>query len=147
MHGGVERTRRPTPTFSAEKHAGALAAEAWLRARGLYVPLGMPWEVVISLDASPSDGQLRITISSCEWGLAFRRGEQTSWIRVTDLPFINERDDHALLRLVPPLRELGSLIQLLEDRHGLSFNRDEASIRTTLPNAESAIRNWIDEST
>jgi hypothetical protein len=79
--------------------------------------------------------------------LSFRRGQQTSWIRVTDLPFINERDDHALLRLVPPLRELGSLIELLEDRHGLGFRRDEALIRTTLPNAESSIRIWIDEST
>jgi hypothetical protein len=149
-----ERQRRPRATpYATEKHAGALAATAWLAACGLRAPAATTWDVAIALDivnrpaspyaTSPADTRFHIAISTAEWGFYFCQRGRVSWIRVTDVPFVNERDDHGLLRQVPPLRDLGWLIQTLELRNSITFRRTLASVRTNLVDAEIGIRSWI----
>jgi hypothetical protein len=124
--------------------AGSLAAAAWLRARGLQA--NAPWEVSICLAASgpdTRDTQLELSINSVEWGLFFRHQQQRSWLRVIDIPFVHDRDDFELLDDLPALRDIGSLLQKLEERCRIKFARKHAAIRTTLANAEDLIRIWV----
>jgi hypothetical protein len=145
--------RRWVETYPLEKPAGMLAATAWLEARGLCQPIGWGWDVAIALDviagpASPSmtnpgSSRFHVAISATEWGFFFSHRGRASWIRVTDVPFVNECDDHGLVHEVPPLRELGRLVQIVEGRNGISFRRKHASVRSNLIDAELAIRGWI----
>ena len=140
-------------TYAKGRHAGALAASAWLSARGLSVASHLHWEVSIAMDVideQPSarftdtlDTRFHVAIASTEWGFYFCHHSRVSWIRVTDLPFINERDDYMLLPQVPPLRDLGRLIQTLEGKYRIRFRREHAAIRATIPDAEAAIRSWV----
>jgi len=135
------------------RSAGALAASAWLAARGLLVPPRTPWEVSIVLDvvteeptmrgADPTETRFHIAISSTEWGFYFCHNRRASWIRTTDSPFIHQRDDFALLFKVPPLRDLGRLVRSLEETYGVRFRRSHAAVRTTIANAEPIIREWV----
>lgn len=139
-------------TYGKGRHAGALAASSWLAGRALHVPPYARWEVSIALDvvdAKPSpvfrdtaDTRFHIAIASNEWGFFFCHHSRISWIRVTDLPFVHERDDYELLSKVPPLRDLGKLVQSLEERYQLRFRREHAAIRSTIPNAEENVRIW-----
>ena len=63
--------------------------------------------------------RFHLAISSTEWGFVLCHAGWTSWIRVTDVPFVHERDDFRLLNQVPPLRDMGSLVQLVEDRYDI----------------------------
>src|SRR5688572_18256082 len=140
-------------TYAKGLSAGALATESWLSARGLYVPPRTPWEVSISLDivdeSTPTnfveiaDTRLRVTIASTEWGFSFCHHSRASWIRVTDVPFVHERDDYLLLAQVPPLRELGRLVRSLEETYRIRFRRGYAMIRSTIGGAEPVIRAWV----
>jgi hypothetical protein len=87
--------------------------------------------------------RLQIFIYAEEWGFRFTHRGQWSWIRVTDIPFAHGRDDHQLLALTPPLKYLADLVRELENRHSSSFRRDLALVRSTLPDAEDAIRRWV----
>jgi hypothetical protein len=148
----VRRAER-SAGYAKERHAGALAASAWLSARGLRAPAKGAWDVTIALDvvdraASPTvtsatDSRFHIAIAGSEWGFFFCHRGKVSWIRITDVPFINERDEYALLERTPPLRDLGSLVQALEEKYELTFKRRHASIRTNLPEAEQTIRIWL----
>ena len=69
---------------------------------------------------------------------------RASWIRVTDLAFVHGRDEHELLGIVPPLRDISLLLRELERRFEIPFLRKYASIRTNLANAEPHIRAWIE---
>lgn len=139
-------------TYGRGRHAGALAAGAWLSARGLSVAQHPRWEVAIALDvvdaqasaevASARDTRFHIAIAASEWGFYFCHHSRASWIRVTDVPFIHERDDFELLPHVPPLRDLGQLVQRLEAKYRIQFRRKHASIKTTLPDIEQAVRIW-----
>jgi hypothetical protein len=155
---GVERFRNAdvVATYGKGKHAGALAAAAWLSSRGLLAPPGSAWEVSIGLDVAherarpafdpTSDTRFHLAISATEWGFFFCHGSRASWIRVTDVPFVHERDDFKLLRHVPALRDVGKLVQLVEDQYDLEFRRQHAWVRTscrgTSPGAEEVIRIW-----
>ena len=142
-----------TATYAKERPAGALATASWLSARGLLVSPHLPWDVSIALDVTcaraparysdASETRLHIAIASTEWGIYFCHHSRASWIRVTDLPFVHERDDFGLLAGVPPLRDVGSLVRSLEEKHEVSFRREHAAIRSTLPNAEPAVREWV----
>jgi hypothetical protein len=89
------------------------------------------------------DTRLHLAITSTEWGFFFCHHSGASWIRVVDVPLVHERDDFQLRGRVPPLRDLGLLVRALEARHRIRFRREHASIRSTLPGSEPAIREWI----
>jgi len=130
-------------------HTGPLAAAAWLAARELSTR-DPRWSVDIVLDAAPAatfephDASTRfhIEIYSEEWGYSFRHQRRTSWIRVTDIPFVHGRDDHQLLIDTPKLREIGKLVRTLERRYRIALRQHPPLIRTSLPNAEAVIRGW-----
>lgn len=138
-----------------EKRAGALAAAAWLRACGLCGPIDSDWDVIIALEvgdhpvppcaSDPTVSRFEIAITMTAWELLFRYRGRTSGIRVTDVAMVNVRDDHGLIRSLPPLRNVGSLIRVLEHRHAVSFHRKRACVRTSLVDAEPRIRRWIAE--
>lgn len=138
----------PLGTPSIRANTGPLATAAWLVARGLVT--GEPrWfvEIVIgtSNEAPDEDAPtlLRIELFSEEWGFWFRHAGQQSWIRVTDLPFVHGRDEHALLAETPALRRFGSLVRALERRFDVAFVVDAAAITTSLSGGEPAIREWL----
>jgi hypothetical protein len=134
-----------------EQRAATLATSAWLSARGLIAP--RRWDVSIALDArdraaqhefdAAVDTRFHISISRDEWGFFFCHAGKASWIRITDVPSVFERDEYGLVADVPPLRDLGSLVQRLEERYNLRFHRQHASIRTNIASAESTIRIWV----
>ncbi len=89
------------------------------------------------------DASFHLELFSDEWGYKFEHADKVSWIRVTDVPFIHGRDDHQLIRITPALKNIGRLVQDLEQRFTIKFGRDTAAIKTTLRDAEPAIRDWI----
>lgn len=137
-----------TPATGVSPNTGPLATAAWLVARGL-TPAPSRWnaEILLGTSAVPPDEEsatlLRLELFSEEWGFAFRHDDKTSWIRVTDLPFVHGRDDHGLLAMTPALRAFGSLVRNLEARFELQFVVEAAVVRSSLVAAESAIRGWI----
>lgn len=139
---------------SSSTTAGALAAGAWLRARGANrLPTVQRWHVEIALDTTnarpPTDfdeatsTRFHIDLYSEEWGVYFCHAGRSSWIRVTDIAFVHGRDDYELLALMPPLKDIGVLLRRLEQQYGLRFQRQHAAIRTNMPELEPAIRAWI----
>ncbi len=155
MLGADERWRHrdALATYGKGQHAGALATGSWLSARGLLVPPRTPWAVSIALDVinwpaptsftEATDTRFHVAISSTEWGFYFCHGGRASWIRITDVPFVHERDDHALLLRVPPLRALGRLVRALEATYYVRFRREHAAIRSTIAGTEAAIWEWV----
>ena len=137
-----------TPVPGVSPNTGPLASASWLLERNLTSP-EQRWYVEVALgtgDAPPDDDTgtlLRIELFSEEWGFWFRHADQVSWIRVTDLPFVHGRDDHALLRDTPALRTFGKLVRALERRFDVSFAPEHARIRTSLFGSEAAIRDWL----
>ena len=126
------------------KLIGPRATAAWLSARGLYVPPVQAWEVTILMDADPGDppAQLNIALDSLEWGFMFAFDKRMSWIRVATAPAVHEWDDFGLVDVTPPLRNLATLVQMIEDRFEIRFRRAEAKIRTNIENSEDKIRVW-----
>ena len=115
----------------------------WLAARGLFATIA-PWRVSITLHAKDSDTtQLLLVIDRNEWGVRFNHENGVSWIRVTNAPTIQERDDFGLMPQLPRLRSIGKLIQSLEDRFEIEFRRPHASIVTNLNNAEQKLLLWV----
>ena len=147
------RHRDVVATYGKGPSAGALATATWLSERGLLVEPRTSWSVSISLDVVDSrapaafadaiDTRLHIAIASTEWGFFFCHHSRASWIRVLDVPFVHERDDFGLRGRVPPLRDLGVLLRALEGPHRIRFRREHASIRSTIQDAEPAVREWL----
>src|SRR5690349_3802850 len=119
--------RRPTIAGGAgisSRTAGAMAAEMWLRQRGLSPPPTTRWHVEIALDVvhtrAPSEfdeviaTRFHLDIYLEEWGVFFCHGGNASWVRVTDVPFVHGRDDFQLLAVLPPLKDVGQLLRQLE---------------------------------
>jgi len=151
----IDRLRNPDLShvrYGSDRGAGALATAAWLRARGLSTP-GAAWDVSIALDVADrpataeadaaKDTRFHLLLAPAEWGFFFCHGGRSSWIRVTEVPSVFERDDFALLPRVPPLRDLGTLVRGLEEQHQVQFKRHLASIRTSIAGADAAIRLWV----
>ena len=139
---------------SSWSSAGALAAAAWLRQRNLSATHSMRWHIEIAMDTSAAPAQseyderrasrFHIDIYSEEWGVFFCHGGRSSWIRVTDIPFVHVRDDFALLGITPALKDLGALLRLVEQRNVIRFQRHLALVRTNLVSAEPTIRRWLE---
>ena len=138
---------------SSGRTAGSLAAATWLRTIGAAPRNGDRWHVEIVLDTSgqrpPTDFDDRVAtrfelgIYSEEWGFFFCHEGHASWIRITDLAFVHGRDDFGLLAVVPPLKDVGQLLRRLEQQHAIRFQREHASIKTSIADSESAIAAWI----
>ena len=130
-------------TFSP--NTGALAAAAWLLDRGI-LPDQERWFVELDLGGTDSTGRetrFVLEVYSEEWGFQVHHLGQTSWIRVTDVPFVHGRDDHGMLARIPRLREIGLFVRELERRFRVHFDRDAARIHTSIPDAEPVLRAWI----
>lgn len=131
-----------------------LAARAWFNARTLSAPGLLRWHAEILLDVvdqparekfdERTDTRFRIEIYSEEWGYLFCHGGSASWIRVTDIPFVHGRDDFRLLPLTPALKDIGSLLRTVEQRHAIQFRRRNAQVNTNIPNAEPSLRRWVE---
>ena len=131
--------RRRTPV-AIQTNTGPLATAAWLLTRGL-MPTERNWYVEVELFAGAA--KFDIEIFAEEWGIAFHHDDRVSWIRVTDIPFVHGRDEHELLRETTSLRDVGNVIRLIENRYGLTFDREAAVIRTNITSAEPEIREWV----
>lgn len=133
--------------------AGALAASAWLRDRAATPPAHSRWHVEIALDVvnrraptefdETSATRFHINIYAEEWGTFFCHGGRSSWIRVTDVPFVHGKDDFNLISLMPALEDVGQLLRRVEQANGIRFQREYAAIDTNLPNLEAAVLAWI----
>lgn len=152
------KTRHPLrPTMTAvhpigtpsglSPNTGPLATAAWLVARSL-LPREPRWFVELTFEACPDafdeepPTSFRLEIYAEEWGYAFRHRGSTSWIRVTDIPFVHGSDDHGLLSQTPTLRDIGRFIRALEARYGIELLRHAPMVRTSLAGAETAIADW-----
>jgi hypothetical protein len=141
--------------FAGDQRAttGMYASHQWVVARGLTPPALKRWHATILLgieDRPPEleiderhDTRFRIELYSEEWGYFFCHGGRSSWIRVTDIPFVHGRDDFHLLPLTPTLPDLGQLLRRLEASHEIEFRREHAAFSTNLDNAEAELRRWV----
>ena len=77
-----------------------------------------------------------------EWDFFFCHRGRSSWIRVTDIPFVHGVDSFALLERTPNLWNLASLVQAIEHDHGIRFQRPHAAIRTNLE-PSVGIEAWV----
>ena len=131
------RTRLHTPMAT---NTGPLATAAWCLARGLF-PKDRNWFVEIELRADTT--RFTIEIYDAEWGFAVHHGDRTSWIRVTDIPFIHGRDDLGLLRETSSLKNIGQVIRAVEALTSTTLPRDTSAVRTNIADADPAIRSWV----
>ncbi len=90
-----------------------------------------------------TDTRFHLNVYPEEWGVFFCHGSRSSWVRVTDEPFVHGRDDHGLLGEEPELGKIGLLLHTLESRYRVRFRRDRALVRTNLPGGDRAIRDWL----
>ncbi len=131
-----------TPRCGLSTTTGALASAAWLADRGI-TPEDSRWSVEIELAVRGSDTRFVLEVYAEEWGCRFRHAGRTSWIRVTDIPFVHGQDEHALLARTPRLRDIAMLVRALERELDIRFDRDAAKIRTRIRDAEPALRAWV----
>ena len=133
---------------------GPQATATWLRARSMAAPPAtLRWHIEIALGLDEAElppefdeaqaSRFHLDLYAEEWSLFFCHGGKASCVRITDLAFVHGRDEHALLAIVPPLRDIGMLLRELERRHGIQFQRKHAVVRTNLANAEPAVRSWL----
>jgi hypothetical protein len=120
-------------------HHGRDEAAAWLRSLGLK-GLGR-WHVEATLASGAT--RFHLYVYAEEWGFAFHHGRQSSWIRVTDIPFVHGRDDFKLIRELGALSDLRDVIERLELEHELAFARATAVVRTNITGAAAAVRRWL----
>lgn len=122
--------------------AGALAAAKWLRHLGLTPPQRGSWRADLELNAGSST-RFSIEVGHVEWGFLFAHAARSSWIRVTDVPFIHDTDDYLLFDQTPPLQSIGLLIRRLERDHQISFRRSNPSVQTDLPGLVPEAMRWL----
>ena len=121
-------------------HHGRDEAVAWLRMRGLQET--PRWHVEVVLEAS-AGSQFHLNVYAEEWGFAFHHARRSSWIRVTDIPFVHGRDDFGFVRQPPTLEAISSFVIDLEHEHGIKLIRSTVAVRSNLNNATSAVRRWL----
>jgi hypothetical protein len=146
-------TDRSVRSVRRDSQAATLATTAWLSSRGYEVPLGFRWEVAIAMSVldgpvpptfdSAIDTRFHLSISQDEWGFFFCHAGRVSWIRVTDVVAVQDRDEFKLRDFVPPLRDVANLVHRIEERERILFRRQHAAVRTTIKGAEHALRIWV----
>lgn len=127
------------PDIRAFNH-GRDEAAAWLRMLGLQGSGRWHVEASIVTDAA---SRFELYVYAEEWGFAFHHGGRSSWIRVTDIPFVHGRDDFELVRRDHALATLATLLSDLEAQHGLRFHRSTSTVRSNVDGAMSAVRRWL----
>lgn len=152
LGGGVVSMRAAGSGGRSSVTAGALASALWVRTLGV-APVMERWQVEIGLETvhvrPPTEFDIgtatrfQIGIYSDEWGVLFCHAGHVSWIRVTDVPFVQGRDEFHLLAAVPSLMELGDLVRTVERQNSLRFSRNDATIATNLTGHEEAIGRWV----
>lgn len=150
----MDPTDRPRAGRGIAPTAGAAAAASWLSAVGLEAPATLRWHAEIAiadLDAAPPiefdervATRFQIDLYSEEWGFFFCHRGRSSWVRVTDIPFVHGRDDFGLLQQTPALGSIGALMRALESQHALALRREHALVRTNLANGEPVLRRWLE---
>jgi hypothetical protein len=138
---------------SSSSTYGALAADHWIRNFTATPPTTTRWHVEIALDVvttrAPSEWdettstRFHLDIYAEEWGFYVCHVGQSSWIRVTDVPFVHGRDDFKLLPWTPALSDIGRLLHHVEQTHSIRFQREHATIRTNVAGIEPSVRSWI----
>jgi hypothetical protein len=133
--------------------AGAAAATSWLSSLGLQPPSTLRWHVEIAiadLDATPPiefdervATRFQLDLYSEEWGYFFCHQGRSSWIRITDIPFVHGRDDFGLLAQTPTLGSIGATMRSLEARLAFQLRREHALVRTNLAGGEAVVRRWL----
>lgn len=137
------RTGDDAPSAVKQRTAdwhGRDEAGAWLHALGLE-PLPR-WHVEVSLDAGAGT-KFNLNVYAEEWGFAFHHARRSSWIRVTDIPFVHGRDDFGLIAHVPALVSLAPFLTSLEAEHGFKLARTSAAVRSNIDGAAPMVRRWL----
>jgi hypothetical protein len=130
----------PAAELRAVDWHGRDEAGAWLHALGLdAVPR---WHVEVSLDAGAGT-KFHLNVYAEEWGFAFHHARRSSWIRVTDIPFVHGRDDFGLIVRVPALVALAAFLTSLEAEHGFKLPRTNTAVRTNIDGAAPVVRRWL----
>jgi hypothetical protein len=112
------------------------------------MPSAPKWFVEIELAAAGNSdraqaGKLLLEVYAEEWGYRFEHDGRTSWIRVTDVPFVHGRDEHGLLPKTPRLENIGGLIREIEEAKAIEFQRQHAVVRSNVPDEDGVIATWI----
>ncbi len=153
---GLLRARRVSASAGGgeQRTVGSRASKSWLDGLGLGPPAIRQWHAEISLatlDAAAPvtfderiDTRFHVDIYAEEWGFFFCHAGRTSWIRVTDIPFVHGRDEFGLLAQAPSLADIGALLRGLENQYHVAFRRKHALVRTNLAGSEPAIRRWVE---
>jgi hypothetical protein len=128
---------------ATSKILGAAASAAWIEARGLDATRVPHWYVEITVESDSLDTRFELNIYPEEWGFVFRRGTRVSSIRVTDLPFVHGPDEYQLLAQTPELGDIVDLLDQLERRFDLTFQRYRATVRSNLVRAAAVVRPWL----
>jgi hypothetical protein len=136
----MNRSRIKSPLHGLPPNTGPLATAAWCVSRGLF-PNGRDWFVEITMHAGAS--RFAIEIYAAEWGFAFHHDGRVSWIRVTDIPFVHGQDDFQLLHETTSLMQINAMVHHVEHLYGIKFARDQATVRTSIEDAEPAIGEWL----
>lgn len=133
--------KRRTGDFGPYEPAhGRDVAARWLTALGLSaVPR---WHIEVGLEAGHGT-RFNLNVYAEEWGFAFHHARRSSWIRVTDIPFVHGRDDFGLLATVPELPALNTFVCQLEAQHGIELLHLQATVRTNISNAAPIVRRWL----
>jgi hypothetical protein len=125
-------------------NAGILASAGWLVARGLYIQPDKPWRVDIVVPcAEYATTSLAVHIRNEDWSIAFDHAGKRSSILIKEVAPEAQPDDHALLGIVPPLKELGLLLRYLEERFAIRLQRGSATVEATIAGSEPIIRAWV----
>jgi hypothetical protein len=140
------------PPRASKVPRGARESAEWLARLGIS-PTKPKWYAEAYLDVvdgpasqvymGTTDSRFHLRVYADEWGLLFIHKGKTSHIRRTDHDFINGEDGHALLKKMPDLADVATFIARLEKKHGLSFHREHAWLRTNLPGGKQALREWL----
>ena len=124
---------------SSTTTAGALASSRWVQSLAVTPPA--VWRAELELRTESS--RFTIEVDHREWGYIFCHAGRSSWIRVTDVPFVHDKDDFALLERTPPLRDIGALVRYIEREYKLVFKRCHASVETDVPSLVPESLRWL----
>jgi hypothetical protein len=131
------------PQRSLSTNTGPLASAAWLAERAV-LPGQPKWFVEIRFLAKDDPSTcFQLDIYAEEWGFQFQRDGRSSWIRVTDTPFVHGRDDFDLRDRAQSLRDIGGLIRWIDEQVGVHLERDAPGIRSNIAHAYAPVRAWI----